>query len=121
MFELRLFRAPRACLFSLATLMLSLLLFFPADSRAADAAQPKIGPRAAAQMQALKSIKATKSPQQNKIGSRLYLGLLHQHADSRLATLTDFRFVKPEGDGRVAVDILLSSVDGVQPVVNLLD
>ncbi|WP_165371638.1 S8 family serine peptidase [Pseudolysobacter antarcticus] len=121
MFELRLFQAPRAWLFSLTTLMLSLVLFSPASSLATEAAQPKIGPRAAAQMQALKSIKTTKSPQQNKIDSRLYLGLLHQRSDSRLATLTDFRFVKPEADGRVAVNILLSGADGVKPVLNLLD
>ena len=70
------------------------------------AAPPQIAPSAAIQMQALKSVKTAATPLQRKIDSRLYLGLLHRRSDVRLASLTDFRFVKPESDGRVAVDDL---------------
>jgi uncharacterized repeat protein (TIGR01451 family) len=81
----------------------------------------KVGPKAALQMQALKSIKTSKSATQNKIDSRLYLGLLKQRSDARLAPLTDFRFVKPEADGKVPVDIVLSTAAGLKPVLNKLD
>jgi uncharacterized repeat protein (TIGR01451 family)/fimbrial isopeptide formation D2 family protein len=81
------------------------------------AAPPQISVQAAQQMQTLRSIKATKSPAQNKIDSRLFLGLLHQRNDARLAALTDFRFVKPEADGRVPVDIV-ANPNGVKAIVN---
>src|SRR3982750_3708669 len=54
----------------------------------------KITESAARQMDALRSVKVGKPPAQNKIDSRLYLALLHQRADARLALLTDFRYVK---------------------------
>jgi hypothetical protein len=79
---------------------------------------PKLQPSAKSQMQALIGIKRSKTSTQNKIDSRLYLGLLHQQNDARLAQLTSFRFVKPEADGRVPVDIVLSSRDGVKPAIN---
>jgi uncharacterized repeat protein (TIGR01451 family) len=84
------------------------------------AAPPKIAASAVHQMDVLRSIKTSKSAVQNKIDSRLFLGLLHQRNDARLAPLTDFRFVKPEADGRVPVDIVLASRAGVKPVVNQL-
>src|SRR6185436_261937 len=81
---------------------------------------PKPTAGAAHQMDALRSIKTSKTPMQNKIDSRLYLGLLHLRNDARLAPLTDFRFVRNEADGRVPVDIVVTSADGVKTVVNRL-
>jgi uncharacterized repeat protein (TIGR01451 family) len=88
---------------------------------AAATAAPKMTDSGAKQMAALRGIKAAKSADQKKIDSRLYLGLLHQRADSRVALLKDFRFVKPEGDGRVGVNILFASELGFKPVVEFLE
>jgi subtilisin-like proprotein convertase family protein len=81
-------------------------------------AAPKVQPSALRQMQVLKGIKMAKSGTQSKIDSRLYLGMLKQRQDPRLAPLTSFRFVKPEADGRVPVDIALSSANGVKAMAN---
>ena len=77
---------------------------------------PHITASAAAQMQALDSIDQARSAQQPKIDSRLYLGLLHQQQDTRLAPLTSYRFLKPDADGRVAVDIPISGPEAIAPV-----
>jgi hypothetical protein len=61
-----------------------------------------------------------KTPAQNKIDSRLYVALLHQRKDARLAPLTSFRFVQPGPDGRVAVDIILTSSAGLKPAIQML-
>lgn len=81
-------------------------------------AAPKLAVSAVQQMQAIRSIKTSKSAMQKKIDSRLFMGLLHQRNDSRLAPLTAFRFVKPEADGRVPVDVVLTSAAGMKPVIN---
>jgi uncharacterized repeat protein (TIGR01451 family) len=101
------------------TVFLLLALAFAAGSWAANPV--RVAPSAALQMQALKSIKISKTAMQNKIDSRLYLGLLKQRGDARLAPLTDFRFVKPEADGKVPVDIVLASSASVKPVLNKLE
>ena len=98
-----------------AFLILSVLAFLPAGLWAAS---PKIAASAVPQMQAIVGIKTSKSAVQKKIDSRLFMGLLHQRNDSRLAPLTSFRFVKPEADGRVPVDIVLTSANGMKPVIN---
>ena len=67
---------------------------------------PRLTASAARQVDALVGIKTSKSAVQGKIDSRLFLGLLHRRGDSRLAPLTDFRFVAPEADGRVPVDVV---------------
>jgi hypothetical protein len=72
------------------------------------------------QMDAIRSIKINKSAVQNKIDSRLYLGLLHSRGDARLAPLTDFRFVRPEGDGLVPVDVILANRAGVKAAMSLI-
>lgn len=82
---------------------------------------PKLQASAAIQMQAIRSIKTSRSAMQNKIDSRLFLGLLHQRSDARLTSLVDFRFVKPQGDGRVPVEIITTSPNGVKSVVNKLE
>jgi len=79
--------------------------------------QPKIAASATRQMQALKSVKKSRTPVQNKIDSRLYLGVLHQRNDAQLAPLKDFRFVRPDADGRVPVEIVVVDAAGVKPVV----
>jgi uncharacterized repeat protein (TIGR01451 family) len=83
-------------------------------------APPKIALSAAVQLQALRGIKTTRTTVQNKIDSRLFLGLLKLRSDARLAPLTDFRFVRPQADGRVPVDIVVTSAAGIKPVVNRL-
>lgn len=65
-------------------------------------------PSGAAQIAMLQSIKASKTAVQKKIDSRLFMGLMKQKGDARMAALPDFRFVKPEADGRVPVDIVIS-------------
>jgi uncharacterized repeat protein (TIGR01451 family) len=83
-----------------------------------DGPQPEISLAAAQQMRVLTDIKAaTKGGVLGKLDSRLSLGVLHLRKDARLAPLTDFRFVKPEGDGRVPVDVILTAVGGAMPVV----
>jgi uncharacterized repeat protein (TIGR01451 family) len=81
---------------------------------------PKISARAATQMQALIGIKTSRSSVQNKIDSRLFVGLLHLRNDSRLAPLTDLRFVKNEADGRVPVEVVVTSSGGVKTVIGKL-
>lgn len=72
------------------------------------------------QVQALTSIKTSRTATQKKIGSRLFLAVLHQQADPRLTVLTDFRFVKPEADGRVPVDIGLVHASDMKSVLDKL-
>ncbi|HEY0553721.1 MAG TPA: hypothetical protein VGG20_05605, partial [Thermoanaerobaculia bacterium] len=90
----------------------------PPAAAAPKLAAPKLAASAVPQMQAIRSIKISKSAMQKKIDSRLFMGLLHQRNDSRLAPLTSFRFVKPEADGRVPVDVVLTSAAGMKPVIN---
>lgn len=85
------------------------------------AEEPRIAASAMRQIQALTGIKMSRNKEQNKIESRLYLGLLHQRRDPRLGPLTDFRFVRPGVDGRLQVDIILSDVAGIKPVLNRLE
>jgi fimbrial isopeptide formation D2 family protein len=101
-------------MFLLAAMTLSSTLF-------AQGGPPKLQASAAIQMQALRGIKTSRTTMQNKIDSRLFLGLLHQRNDARLAPLTDFRFMKPETDGRVPVDVIVTSSGGVKTVVNKLE
>lgn len=107
----------RSALLSIAVFLVAALTL----SAGLWAAPPQISVQAAQQMQALRNIKATKSPNQNKIDSRLYLGMLKLRNDARLAPLTDFRFMRPEADGRVPVDILVKTADGVKSIVSKLD
>lgn len=86
------------------------------------AAPPQgIGPRAASQINAIDAIKRAKTPVQGKISSRLFMGLLHQRKDPRLASLTTYRFVTPEKDGRVPVDIVLNGKAALKPVSEALE
>jgi uncharacterized repeat protein (TIGR01451 family) len=82
-------------------------------------APPSLTASAARQMEAIVGIKASKSAVQGKIDSRLFLGLLHRRGDPRLAPLTDFRFVAPEADGRVPIDVV-TMPGGVKAVVEKL-
>src|SRR6185295_5252030 len=102
----------RAAVFLLAALTFSAGLW---------AAPPKPTASALHQIDALRSIKTSKTAVQNKIDSRLYLGLLHLRNDARLAPLTSFRFVQPQADGRVPVDVVVTSRNGVKPVLNRLE
>ncbi|MEO8503302.1 MAG: S8 family serine peptidase [Acidobacteriota bacterium] len=102
----------------------SLLLFaifvLSVASAAFAAPPPQISAAAAQQVAAIRGIKTSKTAVQNKIDSRLYLGLLHQKNDARLATLTDFRFVKAEADGRVPVQVLSKPGAGVKTALEAI-
>ncbi len=78
-------------------------------------------PSAAAQIALLQSIKAAKTPIQQKIDSRLFMGMMKQKGDARMAALPDFRFVKPERDGRVPVDIVIGKNTDVLAVWDKLN
>lgn len=81
---------------------------------------PVIQPSALKQIALLKSIKASKTPTQNKIDSRLFLGIVARQRPAEVALLKDFRFVKPEADGRIAVDIKVVTAAGVKPLLERL-
>jgi hypothetical protein len=100
---------------------LTVALVFFAGLLSAQTPPPKVTAGAARQIDALRGIKTSKSAVQNKIDSRLFLGVLHLRNDARLAPLTDFRFVQPEADGRVPVDIVVASANGVKAVVNRVE
>ena len=86
-----------------------------AESQGAGASgPPMIAESAALQVRALQAIKTAKTPAQDKIDSRLFLGALHLQKDRRLASLTEFRFVKAEADGRVPVDIMVAKAAGLK-------
>jgi uncharacterized repeat protein (TIGR01451 family) len=82
---------------------------------------PKLGAAAANQMNVLRSIKTSRTDTQNKIDSRLFLGVLKLRNDARLAPLTDFRFVRNEADGRVAVDVIATSLGATKQVVQQME
>ncbi|HBL29221.1 MAG TPA: neuroendocrine convertase 1, partial [Acidobacteria bacterium] len=81
---------------------------------------PKLKASGALQIDAIRGIKTSRTAIQNKIDSRLFLGILKLRNDARLAPLTDFRFVRPEADGRVPVDIVVTKASGIKPVANRL-
>lgn len=64
-----------------------------------------------------KPLNIAKTATERKIDSRLLLALLHARNDPRVASLTDFRFITPDTDGRIGVDILLARGEGVTPVL----
>jgi subtilisin-like proprotein convertase family protein len=88
---------------------------------AAQALPPALKQSAVLQMQVLDNIKLSETATQRKINSRLFLGVLRERNDVRLASLTSFRFVKAEKDGRVPVDIAIDSANGVKPVMERLE
>ncbi|HEX2831381.1 MAG TPA: proprotein convertase P-domain-containing protein [Thermoanaerobaculia bacterium] len=93
-----------------------------ASSVAFAAQEPlKLAPSAALQVRALEAIKNKKTPTQEKIDSRLYLATLHARGDASVTPLTDFRFIQPERDGRVAVDIVLTSPGSMKAVLQKLE
>jgi uncharacterized repeat protein (TIGR01451 family) len=102
------------------TLALNLAALLVLAGAAVAANAPRVQESALSQMQILKGIKANKSPQQNKIDSRLFLGMLKGRGDASLAPLTSFRFVRPEADGLVPVDILVKGPAGVKAATNLV-
>jgi len=69
---------------------------------------PFVTASGADQIQALVSVKQSKTAIQNKIDSRLYLGMLHERRDARLAPLTSYRFLTADADGRVLVHLALA-------------
>ena len=88
----------------------------------ATAASPQaISGAAVQQIAALNGIKTSKTSAQRKIDSRLYLAMLHERNDARLASLATFRFIKAEADGRVPVDIVITSAAESKTVMNALE
>jgi uncharacterized repeat protein (TIGR01451 family) len=102
---------------ALAAAAFALLVF----STAVTAASPQITPAAAAQIEALRSLKANRTDIEKKIGSRLVYAMLHARSDSRLALLTDFRFIQPDTNGLVLVDIGLKDAAAMKRVLNAIE
>lgn len=68
----------------------------------------KIAPAAAAQIAAIRQVKASATAAQRKLDSRLLISLLKQRGDARLALLSPrYRYAQAGRDGRYAVDITL--------------
>ncbi len=88
---------------------------------AAQAAPPALQASAVTQINTLRQIHASRTAVQQKIGSRIYLGLLNKRHDSRLTALPDFRFVQPDADGLIAVDISLHNAANVKSAVDQLE
>ena len=107
--------------FSRSPLIVAALCLLSAFASAAYATPPDISPTAAAQIQAIRSIKANATAPERKISSRLVLALLHARNDSRVALLTDFRFIQPDADGRVPVDIALADAAAMKAVLNAIE
>ncbi len=80
-----------------------------------------IAPSALKQIAALESVKKAQTPAQSKLDSRLYLASLRQKNDPALGPLTHFRFMKPDRNGLVDVDIILVKATGLKPVVKRLE
>jgi uncharacterized repeat protein (TIGR01451 family) len=96
-----------------AVLLVAALSF----STALWAAPPKITESGAKQMEVLANIKTSKSAEQHKIDSRLFMAILKQRQDPRLNALPDFRFVQPDANGRIEVDVEARSTNDVKAVV----
>jgi hypothetical protein len=89
-----------------------------ASSVAAAPGAPKIQASAALQIQAIKNIKTSRTVPQAKLESRLLMAVLKQRRDSRLAALPTFRFVAPDADGKIEVDIDTRTAADVKATVD---
>jgi hypothetical protein len=102
----------------LATAVLAAFTLTAGSLAAAPAAAPKISASASRQIQVLEGIKQAKSGAQSKIQSRLFMAVLKHRQDARLTALPTFRFVQPETDGRILIDIDTRGREDVKPVIN---
>ena len=102
-----------------ATIATVVALLFQAG--AALAQEPRIAESAARQISVLREIRNSASATDRKIASRLYLAVLNQRADPRLAALPDFRFVKPNSDGKVLVDVATVKGQELKPVLAAIE
>jgi subtilisin-like proprotein convertase family protein len=83
-------------------------------------APPTLSARALRQLEVLSAIGQGRTPVEQKLDTTLHMGLLHQRGDQRLAPLTHFRFVTPDVDGRVRVDVAVNGADGLKPALDWL-
>ena len=79
-------------------------------------AERRLSETGLAQIQALEQEKASRTPAQRKIESRLLFALYKQRSDPRLAGLPHLRTVPMVGD-RMLVDIDLASPSGLKRVM----
>ena len=84
-------------------------------------APPKIQASAARQIDVLRGIKTSRSATQTKIQSRLFLALQKQRGDERLNALPDFRFVRPDADGSILVDVMSTTPVAVKPIISQIE
>ncbi|HEV7667643.1 MAG TPA: IPTL-CTERM sorting domain-containing protein [Thermoanaerobaculia bacterium] len=103
----------RFCFPILVASILSLGFAFPAAGQG----PRRIQPSAAAQISVIQQLKTSRTPAQGKIDSRLFLGILHLGNDARLAPLTEFRFLRPDPDGKIAVDVRAKTAEGIKPIL----
>ncbi|MBV8200429.1 MAG: S8 family serine peptidase [Acidobacteria bacterium] len=78
---------------------------------------PRLQASARAQIQALMSEKAARTPAQRKLDSHLIYALLRQRQDPRLASLAALRVPGPAADGTMLVDVKAFSPNGVKPIL----
>jgi uncharacterized repeat protein (TIGR01451 family) len=108
-------RAGSPAVSRVAVLLVAALVLFA--SLGAAQGPPRITASAALQIDALTSIKTSKSASQNKIDSRLFMAILKARQDPRLSALPDFRYVAPDADGKIAVDVEARKVSDVKAVL----
>ncbi|HEX3528688.1 MAG TPA: neuroendocrine convertase 1, partial [Thermoanaerobaculia bacterium] len=99
-----------------AALLVAALAF--ASGPAGAQSPPRITASAARQIQAIQSIKTSRTVAQGKIESRLLMAVLKQNRDTRLSALPTFRYVTPDADGKIEVDIDARTTADVKPVVD---
>src|SRR5262245_55920541 len=81
-------------------------------------AERRLGESGLAQIRALEQEKASRTPAQRKIESRLLFALYKQRADPRIAAVPQLRTIPT--DGRMLVDIDLTAPGGLKRVMRQL-
>ena len=109
---------PGRSLAAMAVLAVAMIL---GPSANALAQAPRMAESAAKQVAALRGIKESRSASDRKVSSRLYNAVLFQRADPRLAALPTFRFVKPNADGTILVDIDTTIGAAMKPIMSAID
>ena len=73
------------------------------------------------QLEALVKEKLSRTPAQQKMGSRLLFALLKQRQDPQLDTFPELRIVAPDREGKILVDIEATSEAGAKVIVSRLE
>jgi subtilisin-like proprotein convertase family protein len=71
-------------------------------------------------MAILQQEKASRTPTQQKMSSRLLMALRKYHQDPIFAALPDYQTLAPDADGFILVDIDITTADAIKPVLAML-